>query len=103
MSDLPFYTDPSRYPDTYLSSPILPVILSLLIGYIVASVFFDVSHLFCLSMQPHHRWSCSSLHGLHLRLCGKIYAPMPSCSLHFSQYQPQQMELVYLLCDRACP
>ena len=43
MSDLPFYTDPTRYPDTYLSSPLLPVILSLLIGYIVASVFFDVS------------------------------------------------------------
>ena len=61
MSDLPFYTDPTRYPDTYLSSPLLPVILSLLIGYIVASVFFDVSHLFRLPMQPYRRWSCSSL------------------------------------------
>ena len=42
MSDLPFYTDPVKYPNTYLSSPLLPVFLSLLIGYIVASVFFNV-------------------------------------------------------------
>ena len=54
MSNLPFYTDPTRYPDTYLSSPLLPVILSLLIGYIVASVFFDVSPLLLLLMQLHH-------------------------------------------------
>jgi hypothetical protein len=42
MSDLPFYTDPVKYPNTYLSSPLLPVFLSLLIGYVVASVFFNV-------------------------------------------------------------
>ncbi len=100
MSDLPFYTDLTRYPDTYLSSPLLPVILSLLIGYIVASVFFDVSCLFCLFMQPHHRRSCSFPQGPHRRLCGKVYAPMPIYSLHSSQYQPQQTELVYMFCNR---
>ena len=42
MSDLPFYTDPVKYPNTYLSSLLLPVFLSLLIGYVVASVFFNV-------------------------------------------------------------
>ena len=42
MTDLPFYTDPVNYPNTYLSSPLIPVLLSLLIGYIVASVFFNV-------------------------------------------------------------
>lgn len=42
MSDMPFYTDPVKYPNNYMSSPLLPVILSLLIGYIVASVFFNV-------------------------------------------------------------
>ena len=42
MSELPFYTDPVKYPDTYLSSPLLPLFLSLLIGYIVAYAFFNV-------------------------------------------------------------
>ncbi len=42
MTDLPFYTDPVKYPNTYLSSPLIPVLLSLLIGYIVASIFFNV-------------------------------------------------------------
>ena len=42
MTDLPFYTDPVKYPNTYLSSPLIPVLLSLFIGYIVASVFFNV-------------------------------------------------------------
>ena len=42
MTDLPFYTDPVKYPNTYLSSPLIPVLLSVLIGYLVASVFFNV-------------------------------------------------------------
>jgi choline transporter-like protein 2/4/5 len=42
MSSLAYYTNPVQYPNTYLSSPLLPVILSLLIGYVVASVFFNV-------------------------------------------------------------
>ncbi len=43
MSGLPFYTDPVKYPNTYLSSPLLPVVLSLITGYTVASVFFNAS------------------------------------------------------------
>ena len=48
MSTLVYYTDPVKYPNTFLSSPLLPVILSLLVGFIVASVFFNVrSTLYC--------------------------------------------------------
>lgn len=42
MSSLTYYTDPVKYPNTFLSSALLPVILSLLIAYVVASVFFNV-------------------------------------------------------------
>jgi hypothetical protein len=42
MSTLTYYTDPVKYPNTFMSSPLLPVILSLIVGYIVASVFFNV-------------------------------------------------------------
>ncbi|KAK9842492.1 hypothetical protein WJX81_002530 [Elliptochloris bilobata] len=41
MCDLPYYSDAARYPDTHLSSPYLPVILSMLAGYIVAECFFN--------------------------------------------------------------
>jgi len=42
MCGLPFYADAARYPDTVLSSPYLPVILSMLAGYIVSECFFNV-------------------------------------------------------------
>lgn len=50
MSTLVYYTDPVKYPNTFLSSPLLPVFLSLLVGFIVASVFFNVrSALHCIA------------------------------------------------------
>ena len=45
MSDLSYYSNSEKYPDTYLSSPLLPVALSLLVGYTVAQCFFNVGYL----------------------------------------------------------
>ena len=59
MSDLPFYTDPVKYPNTYLSSPLLPVLLSLLIGYVVASVFFNVRHVTAFICMLACHWKSS--------------------------------------------
>lgn len=42
MSDLQYYTNPTNYPDTYLSSPVFPVALSIIIGFVVAEIFFAV-------------------------------------------------------------
>ena len=42
MSDLSYYTNADKYPSTYLSSPLLPVILSAATGYLVAQMFFSV-------------------------------------------------------------
>ena len=42
MSDLDYYSNPAKYPGTYLTSPLLPVLLSMLIGYIVGAMFFNV-------------------------------------------------------------
>ncbi|KAK9846864.1 hypothetical protein WJX84_008702 [Apatococcus fuscideae] len=39
ISDTKYYTDPVNYPSMYLTSPILPIALSILIAYIVASLF----------------------------------------------------------------
>ena len=46
MSDLSYYTNADKYPSTYLSSPLLPVILSAATGYLVAQMFFSVRHCF---------------------------------------------------------
>lgn len=43
MSDLTYYTDSTKYPATCLSSPLLPILVSLLVGYTVAQCFFNVS------------------------------------------------------------
>ena len=48
MSDLTYYTDSTKYPATCLSSPLLPILVSLLVGYTVAQCFFNVS----LFMRP---------------------------------------------------
>ena len=45
ISDTKYYTDPVKYPSMYLTSPILPIALSILIAYIVASLFSMVSAL----------------------------------------------------------
>lgn len=31
-----------RYPETYLSSAILPIVIAILVGYVVAQIFFSV-------------------------------------------------------------
>ena len=43
MSDLDYYSNPATHPGTYISSPLLPVLLSMLAGYIVGAMFFNVS------------------------------------------------------------
>lgn len=47
MSDLTYYTNATKYPATYLSSPLLPILISLLVGYTVAQCFFNVSNIPC--------------------------------------------------------
>jgi len=42
MSDSEYYTNEEKYPHTFLSSPLLPVLVSLLVGYVVAEIFFEV-------------------------------------------------------------
>ena len=59
MSDLTYYTDATKYPATYLSSPLLPIIISLLVGYTVAQCFFNVSS----TPRGHALNDCSILSG----------------------------------------
>ncbi|GMH42049.1 hypothetical protein BSKO_09968 [Bryopsis sp. KO-2023] len=42
MADLEYYTNEDKYPDTFLSSPLMPILISLLVGYVVADLFFEV-------------------------------------------------------------
>ncbi|GFH22482.1 uncharacterized protein HaLaN_19956 [Haematococcus lacustris] len=42
MSQVPYYTDSNAYPDTTLSSPILPIAISIITGFAVAELFFSV-------------------------------------------------------------
>jgi choline transporter-like protein 2/4/5 len=42
MTELPYYTNKTQYPETTLSSPIFPVALSILIGFVCAEIFFSV-------------------------------------------------------------
>lgn len=42
LSDMDYYTDEAQYPDTFLSSPLMPILISLLVGYVVADLFFQV-------------------------------------------------------------
>ena len=42
MSELQYYSDANKYPDTYLSSPVFPIAFSILIGLVVAQIFFAV-------------------------------------------------------------
>ena len=53
MSDLSYYTNADKYPSTYLSSPLLPVILSAATGYLVAQMFFSVRHCFNPVLSAH--------------------------------------------------
>ena len=42
LSDLTYYTDPVNHPDSYLSSPLMPVLLSVLVGYTISNLFLQV-------------------------------------------------------------
>ncbi|MEW5314521.1 MAG: hypothetical protein WDW38_006013 [Sanguina aurantia] len=42
MSETKYYTDSVNYPNTYLSSAILPIALSIIIGFFVSDLFFAV-------------------------------------------------------------
>ncbi|DBA72774.1 hypothetical protein WJX79_010106 [Trebouxia sp. C0005] len=62
MSDLTYYTNATKYPATYLSSPLLPILISLLVGYTVAQCFFNVYEMaidtillsFCEDCESHN-------------------------------------------------
>ncbi|KAK9818176.1 hypothetical protein WJX72_008291 [[Myrmecia] bisecta] len=61
MSSLSYYTNFEKYPNTYLSSPLLPVAISVLVGYVVAELFFSVYEMavdtillsFCQDSESH--------------------------------------------------
>lgn len=42
LSDLMYYTDPVNHPDSYLSSPLMPVLISVLVGYTISNLFLQV-------------------------------------------------------------
>ena len=42
LSELDYYSDPDEYPDTVLSSPVLPILISAIVAYVVAQLFFQV-------------------------------------------------------------
>lgn len=42
LSDLTYYTDPVNQPDSYLSSPLMPVLISVLVGYTISNLFLQV-------------------------------------------------------------
>ena len=39
---LPYYSSPAKYPTTYLSSPFFPVLFSVMVGFVIAQIFFAV-------------------------------------------------------------
>ena len=43
LSDMKYYTDPVNHPDTYLSSPLMPVLVSVIAGYTISNLFLQVS------------------------------------------------------------
>ena len=42
MSELSYYSNAEKYPDTYLSSPIFPIAFSIIVGLVVGQIFFAV-------------------------------------------------------------
>ena len=55
LSDLTYYTEPVNHADTYLSSPLMPVLVSVLAGYTISNLFLQVSQSrpsFCVLQMP---------------------------------------------------
>lgn len=73
MADLPYYKNAAQYPGTSLSSPYLPVILSMLASYIIAECFFNVRRaaprpaFSCLTASCESMLRMSGLHQLEHR------------------------------------
>uniref|UniRef100_A0A7S0RW54 Choline transporter-like protein n=1 Tax=Chlamydomonas leiostraca TaxID=1034604 RepID=A0A7S0RW54_9CHLO len=42
LSEIDYYNNATKYPDTYLYSPILPVAVSIITAFVVAEIFFSV-------------------------------------------------------------
>lgn len=42
FADIEYYTNPQKHPSTYLSSPVAPILLTVVVAYICATVFFQV-------------------------------------------------------------
>lgn len=42
LADSALYSDPVNNPDTFLSSPVAPIVLTVIVAYVCASVFFQV-------------------------------------------------------------
>ncbi len=51
QADMPYYTNQTKYPNTYLSSPLMPVGISLMVGFVIADIFLGVYH---VSWGPEH-------------------------------------------------
>jgi len=61
LTDLPYFSDADLYPNSAISSPLLPVIISLVVGFAVTSLFFNVYEMavdtvilsFCVDCDMH--------------------------------------------------
>ncbi|CAG9467592.1 unnamed protein product [Pedinophyceae sp. YPF-701] len=42
LSDLDYYSDPDKHPDTVLTSPVLPILISAIVAFVVAQIFFQI-------------------------------------------------------------
>lgn len=61
LSDLTYYTDPVGHADTYLSSPLMPVLISVLVGYTISNLFLQVSHAVSMHDRACMCWAASVL------------------------------------------
>jgi uncharacterized membrane protein len=69
LSDLTYYTDPVGHAGTYLSSPLMPVLISVLVGYTISNLFLQVSH--SVSIHDHACMSSAALMPLIMH-CGSL-------------------------------
>ena len=69
MSNSDYYTNEDDHPDTYLSSPLMPIVISLLVGYVVAELFFEVFEMTIDTILLSFCEDCESHNGI------PVYAP----------------------------
>jgi len=97
MSSLTYYTDPVKYPNTFLSSALLPVILSLLVAYIVASIFFNVRtcswHIIMIVL----------LMGSAMQIAQKCMLPLCMLIMHTDAFDVLRLKASQLvICESCC-